>query len=183
MVKAKIEKLKNEPCTKCHALGDTLQKKSNKLILLTLSPNPEWKDYNNMNPDVQYDLLKRIIREPWERINNYFNKTYKIVSQHFEFNKSGNLHSHNIVSIDGDYGDYERNLIYISKQYHKIIGMQFNRASISADTRWITDIDIYKYLNKENAYAPEHIVLYAPNIVEFFPKALARIDEQELNDS
>lgn len=153
---------KTPPCPQCQLLGDIALKNGQTAVLLTLSPNPEWlcdigTGYGERLPDNQKYLLDKVLYEN-DKITKYmftyFGK-YDVMSTHYELAKNGNLHSHSIVMIPSTH-KYDRNLILISKMYHKIIGRSYNNCQISANTKWITTDDIYIYLNKENAYPPTH---------------------------
>lgn len=157
MVKTRVEDLKNEPCVQCEALGHIALEEGMALLMITISPDPNYKQYQQMLPDRQYRELNKILHDKRAvaDIKKYFT-FYDIISEHYEFNRSGQLHSHNIVAIPSTYYPYDRNIHYISKKYASICGMQYTNSQISVNVKWITDSLIYKYLNKENAYEPIH---------------------------
>lgn len=157
MVKPKIDKLNNLPCAKCDALGHTLLNNKMLLVFVTLAPNPMWNEFSEKYPDTQHKMLHRVIHDSTTvaRLQKYFHD-YRIISEHYEFARNGNLHSHCLVAIPDTFGGYERNLMLISKMYHKIIGLQYNNSQIACNTKWVKDKDIYIYLNKENAYDAYH---------------------------
>lgn len=172
-------KLKDIPeCVACKLLGQATP--NNKLLLMvTLSPNPEWKGWADLLPDEQYNLLSSLFfkKSIIDKIQKHFNNSFEHLSTHYEFNLSGQLHSHSLVSIPTVY-DYQRNLLTISKIFHNVIGMQYVKSSICADVRKVTDADIYKYLNKENAYEPFHKVC----VTSFLEKIKSDSEDSDTDD-
>lgn len=170
MSKKKVnEKLTNNPCEKCAALGHTFQENNNILIMVTLSPSPRRGNYGELLPDTQYKYLNSVLNNQSinKKLNKYFG-SYKILGEHYEFNKGGQLHSHNLVSIPKEYGGYDRNLITISKHYSKEIGELGLNTLISSHCRFVDDLtECARYLDKENAYNPKH---YEPpiNLITYF---------------
>lgn len=157
--KTVIEELKEsgvEPCAKCVLLGH-ISPETHSKILLTLSPNPQWKEYSERLPDTQKKLIDNVLenKQIMQKLQKYFGH-YRVLSTHYEFAKNGNLHTHSIVEIPKQYEGYLRNLMTISKVYHREIGLAYNNSQISANTKWINDADVAIYLNKENAYEPYH---------------------------
>lgn len=149
-------KLKLIPkCVPCELLGQGTP--NSVLLMVTLSPNPQWHDYADLLPDEQHKLLASLFfkKSIIDKIQKHFDNKFNHLSTHYEFNSSGQLHSHSLVSIPSVY-DYKRNHLTISKIFHQVIGMQYVKSSICADVRNVTDNDVYKYLNKENAYDPFH---------------------------
>lgn len=173
MVKTKVIDLKNPPCRQCETLGRTARNEGKSLILLTISPDPHYKGYADMLPDTQYEVLRRILHDKRviKDIRRYFT-FYDIIGEHFEFNRSGQLHSHNIVAIPNTYFGYVKNLIFISKKYHKICGMQYANCQIAVNTKWVDDELVNVYLNKENAYPPVHLIP-PMNVVEVLGLTMA----------
>lgn len=172
MVKSVKKDLKNPPCEKCNLLA-TLRTLTDVLLMVTLSPNPRWKEYQNMLPDRQYYNLNKALNDATtiKALKKYFG-SYHIIGEHYEFNKAGQLHSHNLISIPKEFAGYQRNCITISKYYHKIIGEQFTNSMIDSHVDFIHDYDqALRYLDKENAYNAIH---HEPvrTLVNFFPEEI-----------
>jgi len=144
-------------CEACQVLGQASQGLGDTLILVTLSPNPELFDYADLLPRDQLIFIHGIMGSKSIRgsLTKHFDGSLKILSEHYEFNKSGNLHSHCLFSI-APVMCTPANLQTISKIFHRKIGRQYARSSICCDVRIVHDDDIYKYLNKENIYPPQH---------------------------
>lgn len=146
------------PCEKCARLGHTSEDSGGTLIMLTISPNPSWKEYFQRMPDKQKDLLEGLHTKQYNIVNwlSTYLGYYNVLSQHFEFAKNGNLHSHCIVEIPKKHEGVDRIAMTISKKYHLEIGLLYARSQICANTQWVKSNDVYIYLNKENAYPPIH---------------------------
>lgn len=166
------------PCEACKLLGQASQSNKQVLLLVTISPNPEWLDYAEMLPDEQYYKLRSIHSRAsiYNSLNRLFGSTCFHLSTHFEFNRNGQLHTHSIFTIPESH-NYDRNLMAISKIYHKVIGLKYNRSSICCDVRRITDEDVYKYLNKENIYEPIHHTTLVHYMKQVKPPKEQRIDD------
>lgn len=185
MVKPKTNKkvnenLTNEPCPKCALLGHTSINNQNILLMVTLSPSPNWKNYISMLPDRQYVNLHNVLHDSTtnKKIKKYFGQ-YLILGEHYEFNKRGQLHSHNLVSIPKEFGGYDRNLITISKHYSNLIGEHGLNSMISAHVRFVDDLsECCRYLDKENAY--ESIHYEKPiTIIELFNQFIPEVEAMD----
>lgn len=172
------EQYKNiKPCEVCQLLGQT-SRDPQELLLVTLSPNPEWKDYGEELPEIQLKMLEWVHKKAALQIRKDLQNMCRILSAHYEFNKTGNLHAHCL--FETDYVFNTADMITLSKIYHRIIGRSYVRSSICCDVRRITDSGIYQYLNKENAYPPKHYK--QNNILTYMPQeetGLALISDED----
>lgn len=172
--KVLVEDLPNDPCEKCALLGRTSEASNGCLVLLTLSPNPQWKNYGDRLPDTQLFLINGVLADKQIRKKAGMILGYKLLGTHYEFAQNGNLHTHSIVSIDKKYAGTDRALITLSKLFHQVIGQQWNKCSISADTKYVLSDMVYKYINKENAYNAYHNE-NIPNIENYLIKDVERL--------
>jgi len=155
------------PCEACQLLGQASRGAGDELLLVTLSPNPEWNAYGEQIPAVQLRMLKNLYKKVYQPLSKHFDGYLMLLSEHYELNKTGNLHSHCLFEIHPDMCT-PANIQTISKIYHKVIGRAYVRSSICADVRRVTDDGIYKYINKENVYPPNHP--NPPNLLVYMPQ-------------
>lgn len=138
-----------DPCAECLLLGNTLHTTA---IFFTINPCPIKNEYGERLP---IDQLKYIIRNINITIRNSKALTILGVSVHFEYSKLGQLHAHGIFLVrerKPNRGD----LVYLSKIVHQQVGRLYAPASVSCDLQWVDSIDVFRYVNKENAFKPIH---------------------------
>lgn len=145
----------HECCAECVSLGNTLR---TTMIFFTINPDPQRNSYGDLLP---FEQTKYIVRKLNMAIKGSLNMTILGVAVHFEFTQLGQVHAHGFILVN-EREPNRKDLVYFSKIVHLLVGRPFAPAYVSCTLEWVDNDDIFRYVNKENAYPPIHKVFAKP---------------------